>query len=68
MAVKKEITVTIGPDGKVVLETHGFKGSDCEDELKSVEKAVGEVKKRTRTKEFYESNKSTTKVKNSSTK
>lgn len=68
MAMKKEIVVTIGPDGKVVLETHGFKGSECEDELKSVEKAVGEVKKRTRTREFYETKSAAAKIKNSSTK
>lgn len=68
MAVKKEVHVTIAPDGKVSLETKGFKGAECEEELKSVEKAIGKVQKRKRTKEYYEATAKAGTVKNTSTK
>ncbi len=68
MAIKKEVHVTISFDGKVTLETHGLKGTECEEELKAVEKAVGQVKKRTKTKEYYETAAKTGRVKNSTTK
>ena len=68
MAIKKEVHVTIAADGKVTLETHGFKGAECEEELKSVEKAIGKVKKRERTKEYYESGTKAGHIKNTSTK
>lgn len=68
MAIKKEVHVTIAPDGMVTLETHGFKSAECEEELKSVEKSVGLVKSRARTKEYYESATKTRHIKDTSTK
>ncbi len=54
MALKQEVVVEIAPDGTVKLETFGLKGSECSDELKPIEKALGgksEVKPKP---EFYE--------------
>ncbi len=31
---KKEIEVTITPDGKIEFEGHGFKGGECDKEIK----------------------------------
>lgn len=54
MAEKLEIVATIAPDGTVKLETHGLKGQACVAETESVEKALGTVKSRTRTAEWYQ--------------
>lgn len=54
MAVKYEIEVIIDEDGQVRLTTHGLKGAECEAETKSIERALGKVSKRTRTREYYE--------------
>jgi hypothetical protein len=66
MALKKELIIEIGPDGEVKIKTEGFKGTECEEELKPIEKALGEVKSRTRTSEYYQQNiKKKTNVSNS---
>ena len=54
MAEKLEIAVTIAPDGTVTLETHGLKGQACVAETEAVEKALGTVRSRTRTAEWYQ--------------
>lgn len=54
MADKLEIVVTIAPDGTVKLETHGLKGQACLAETEALEKALGTVKSRTRTAEWYQ--------------
>ncbi len=54
MAEKLEIVATIAPDGTVRLETHGLKGQSCVAETEAVEKALGAVKRRTRTAEWYQ--------------
>ena len=54
MADKLEIVVTIAPDGAVKLETHGLKGQACLAETEALEKALGTVKSRTRTAEYYQ--------------
>lgn len=54
MAEKLEIVVTIAPDGTVKLETHGLKGQSCVAETADLEKALGAVKSRTRTAEWYQ--------------
>ncbi|HEU4382514.1 MAG TPA: DUF2997 domain-containing protein [Anaeromyxobacteraceae bacterium] len=54
MAEKLEIVVTIAPDGTVKLETHGLKGQSCLAETEAVEKALGTVRSRTRTAEWYQ--------------
>jgi hypothetical protein len=62
MAVKRELTISIAPDGTTEITTKGFKGADCEDELKPIEKALGTVKRRSRTGEFYEKSRQTAKT------
>lgn len=54
MAVKHELHIEISPDGTLKIKTHGFKGRECEEELKPIEKALGRVKHETKTNEYYE--------------
>ncbi|NDD91233.1 DUF2997 domain-containing protein [bacterium] len=54
MAVKKELIIEISADGTLKIKTEGFKGSECEEELKPIERALGTVTERTRTSEFYQ--------------
>lgn len=54
MAVKKELIIEIAPDGSLKIKTEGFKGTECEEELKPIEKAMGHVTERVRTSEFYQ--------------
>lgn len=54
MAERLEIVVTIAPDGAVKLETHGLKGQACLAETEALEKALGTVKSRSRTAEWYQ--------------
>jgi hypothetical protein len=53
VADKTELEIFIGPDGEVRIVTHGLKGQACLTETKDLEKAVGEVKNREKTPEFY---------------
>lgn len=65
MADKTELEITIGPDGGVRITTHGLKGQACLAETKDLEKALGEVKQREKTREFYqEEDKARTRVRN----
>ena len=65
MADKTELEITIGPDGEVRIVTHGLKGQACLAETKDLEKALGEVKQREKTREFYqEEDKARTRVRN----
>jgi hypothetical protein len=50
------------------METHGFKGAECDEALKPLEKAVGKTEKRTRTGEYYETKAQAVRNKNSSSK
>lgn len=54
MADKAELEITIGPDGVVRIVTHGLKGQACLAETRDLEKALGEVKQREKTREFYQ--------------
>ena len=54
MALKKELIIDITPDGSLQIKTEGFKGSECEEELKPIEKAMGHVTKRVKTSEYYQ--------------
>lgn len=56
MAVKQSLLIEIGPDGKLKIKTEGFKGNECETELKPIEQAVGKVTERSRTSEYYQAN------------
>jgi hypothetical protein len=53
VAEKAELEITIGPDGEVHIVTHGLTGQACLAETKDLEKALGEVKHREKTREFY---------------
>lgn len=50
----KNILVEISSDGEVKISASGFKGTDCLDATKALEKALGNVKERTPTKEMTE--------------
>jgi Protein of unknown function (DUF2997) len=54
VAEKTELVVTIGADGVVRIETHGLKGQACLLETKDLEEALGKVKNREKTSEYYE--------------
>ena len=54
MAEKTELEVTIGADGIVRIVTHGLKGQRCLVETKDLEEALGRVKTREKTREFYQ--------------
>lgn len=54
MAERLEIEVVIGPDGEVKLTTRGLKGQACLEETRSLEAALGKVKARAKTPEFYQ--------------
>lgn len=54
MAIKKELIIEILPDGDVKIKSEGFKGTECEEEMKPIEKALGEVKTSTKTSEYYQ--------------
>ncbi len=54
MAERLQIEVTIAPDGAVHLVTHGLKGAECTQETAQLEKAVGKVLRREKTREAYE--------------
>jgi len=53
VADKTELEVTIGADGVVRIVTHGLKGQACLAETKDLEEALGKVKTREKTREFY---------------
>ena len=53
MATKVEMIVTISPTGEVHVKTSGLKGAECIDETKDLEKALGRVKTREKTSEYY---------------
>ncbi len=54
MADKIELEVLISPEGEVSITTHGLKGETCLAETKDVEKALGKVKAREKTREAFE--------------
>lgn len=55
MAVKQEMTVSIGPDGSVEITVNGVKGKKCMDFTKWLEEELGVVTQRTHTSEYYQS-------------
>ena len=55
MAEKKELEITIGPDGEVQVLVKCIKGGSCVDETKFLEEALGgKVESRELTSEYYE--------------
>jgi hypothetical protein len=54
VAEKIEIELVFTLEGEVRLETRGMKGKTCVTETESLERALGTVKERTRTSEYYQ--------------
>mgnify|MGYP001590214294 CR=1 FL=1 len=52
--MKEYIDVFIHPDGSVELQVKGVKGKKCLDLTKDLEQALGEVKERKLTSEYYQ--------------
>ncbi len=51
---KEELEITIAADGKVNIKVAGAKGGKCLDITKPIEEALGEVKVREMSPEYYE--------------
>jgi hypothetical protein len=55
MAEKKELEITIGPDGSVQVLVKCVKGQSCVEETKFLEEALGDtIESRELTSEYYE--------------
>ena len=55
MAEKKELEITIGPDGEVQVLVKCIKGQSCVSETKFLEEALGNtIESRELTDEYYE--------------
>ena len=51
---QEEIEITIAPDGKVTVATHGIKGADCLKAAAEIVKIIGEEDSRRLTAEYHE--------------
>ena len=54
MAVKHELNISIGPDGNIEIEVKGAKGDECLAITKDLEEALGVVRSREHTSEYYQ--------------
>ena len=54
MAVKQEIEFSINPDGSVEIAVKGAKGQTCLELTQEIEEALGIVKNRNYTSEYYQ--------------
>jgi len=52
--MRKELEITVTPDGEVKILTHGFRGEECLEAVKPFEGTVGIVNRRELTSEYYE--------------
>jgi flagellar hook-basal body complex protein FliE len=52
--MKKEMEISISPEGEITIHVKGVKGKKCLDFSKFLEGAMGEVVEREKTSEFYE--------------
>ena len=50
----EQITVNIAPDGAVSIDAAGFSGADCEQATRFLEKALGQVSRRTKKPEYWQ--------------
>ena len=62
MATKKDIIITIGPDGNVQLQVEGVAGKECIDFTKFLEEELGEVTSRVHTTDYYQEEEETVKI------
>ena len=54
MALKREMKITINPDGTFNIEVDGVPGPECLDFTAFLEQELGDVVERERTAEFYQ--------------
>ena len=54
MAIREELIITVNPDGTLKIKTEGFKGSDCEAELKPLAEALGTTTATERSSDYYQ--------------
>ena len=54
MATKKELMITIGPDGEVQIQVEGAAGPECLDLTKFLEDELGEVTDRQLSASYYQ--------------
>lgn len=54
MARKRDIVITIGPDGNLDIQVEGVPGGDCVDFTKFLEDELGEVTERQFTSEYFQ--------------
>ncbi|MBS7380637.1 MAG: DUF2997 domain-containing protein [Bradymonadales bacterium] len=54
MAVKQEIEFSIKPDGSVDIAVKGAKGKSCTELTREIEEALGIVRNREYTSEYYQ--------------
>ena len=52
--MRKELEIIITPDGDVQITTIGIKGEACLEEVRPLQEALGYVKQRQLTSEFYQ--------------
>ena len=50
---RQEITVTIDQDGRAAVTVNGIDGPGCEAATEAIERALGAVRSRERTPEYY---------------
>jgi hypothetical protein len=50
----ERIEVTIGPDGSISVQAVGFKGKGCEDATRAIEEALGQVSRRTKKTDYWQ--------------
>ena len=51
---KRELEISISPDGTVRVGTRGVKGKSCVDLVKFLEESLGQVSERKFTPDYYE--------------
>jgi len=51
----EEIVVTIDEEGEVTIKVNGVKGHSCTKMTEFIEKELGKVKERKKTKEYFQS-------------
>jgi hypothetical protein len=62
MANRREIQFDIDENGEVSIKVIGLKGPDCERLTREIEEALGVVKTRQHTSEYYQQTEQTEKV------
>lgn len=52
--MKKQITITVDPEGKVKLEGVGFQGKECNAKMAAFEREMGSVTKRVNSPTYHQ--------------